>query len=271
MEWEKAEKTERKQEKKELYPQPAPTSYKGKKNPEQLLWVQILLCAAMAAFLLFSKSTSAPYWPDLQGEYQSVLENGISFSSDTTFSHFADQTIAKLRRKEQEILNQLDGDMLTGRGGIWKVSAAKKTPPAGASLESYTVQFPFQMPVEGRLTSEYGFRDNPVNGEEDFHAGLDIAAEEGTAVLCVSDGQVMRTGYNAERGNYVIVRHAEGVQTLYQHMSCVFVRGGETVSISQRLGTVGSTGYSTGPHLHFELIVNGIRMDPSTNFPELFA
>ena len=90
-------------------------------------------------------------------------------------------------------------------------------------------------------------------------------------MLCVSDGQVMRTGYNAERGNYVIVRHAEGVQTLYQHMSCVFVRGGETVSISQRLGTVGSTGYSTGPHLHFELIVNGIRMDPSTNFPELFA
>ena len=80
----------------------------------------------------------------------------------------------------------------------------------------------------------------------------------------------MRTGYNAERGNYVIVRHENGVQTLYQHMSCIFVRDGETVQIEQRLGTVGSTGYSTGPHLHFELIVNGIRMDPSSNFPELF-
>ena len=275
MMWEKSEKEEKKKERRELYPVPVPGANKiqnkSQGKEDLLFWLQILLCAALAAFVLFSKTTQAPYWTSIQTEYKGVLEKGVTFSSETTFSHFADQVIERLRKKAQTVLDRLDEEELTGQGGIWKIGSGNQTPPEGTSLETYTMETSFHEPVQGVLTSGYGFRDHPVDGEEDFHAGLDIAAAEGTAIECAADGQVMRTGYNAERGNYVIVRHENGVQTLYQHMSCIFVRDGETVQIEQRLGTVGSTGYSTGPHLHFELIVNGIRMDPSSNFPELFC
>ena len=272
--WEKDETKQREKDGRELYPAPRKSvektdCLKGKEEP--LLWLQILLCAAIVAFVLFSKNTNASYWGSLQNQYQAVLEKGISFSSETTFSHFADQVIEKLRQKAQDVLDQLDEGALTGRGGLWKIESSKRVPPEGASLETYAVEGEFCSPVVGVLTSDYGFRDNPVDGEGDFHAGLDIAAAEGSAVECVQAGQVVRTGYNSERGNYIVVRHANGLQTLYQHMACIFVRAGETLEAAQRIGTVGSTGYSTGPHLHFELIVNGVRMDPSPNFPELFS
>ena len=120
--------------------------------------------------------------------------------------------------------------------------------------------------MTGSLTSGYGFRVNPVNAEDDFHAGIDIAADEGTPVLAAQDGLVVRTGYTRLRGYYVIVRHAGGVQTLYQHLSLIFVRGGESVTQGQTIAATGSTGFVTGPHLHLELILDGVRVDPLPSF-----
>ncbi len=77
----------------------------------------------------------------------------------------------------------------------------------------------------------------------------------------------MRTGYTRLRGYYIILRHAGGVQTLYQHLSYIFVRGGERVEQGQLIADVGSTGFVTGPHLHLELILNGVRVDPLPMFP----
>ena len=102
-----------------------------------------------------------------------------------------------------------------------------------------------------------------MNGQEDFHAGLDIAVAEGTPVHCAQDGQVVQAGFNSIRGNYIIVRHTDGLQTLYQHLACGFVRAGEGVTRGQVIASAGSTGMSTGAHLHFELIYNGVRYDPS--------
>ncbi len=189
--WEKNETQVR-----ELYPksQEKPPKQENTGKEEHLLGIQILLCAVMAAFVLFSKSTGAPYWANAQDQYHAVVENGISFSSTTTFSHFADQVIEKLRRKAQDVLDQLDTGELTGQGGIWKISNLKKEVPEGATLETFNVEDSFQMPVSGVLTSGYGFRDNPIDGEDDFHAGLDIAAAMGTSVDCFQDGQVVRTG-----------------------------------------------------------------------------
>ena len=91
----------------------------------------------------------------------------------------------------------------------------------------------------------------------------DIAVAEGTPVHCAQDGQVVQAGFNSIRGNYIIVRHTDGLQTLYQHLACGFVRAGEGVTRGQVIASAGSTGMSTGAHLHFELIYNGVRYDPS--------
>ena len=83
--------------------------------------------------------------------------------------------------------------------------------------------------------------------------------------------QVVRTGYNRLRGYYIIIRHEGSVQTLYQHLSYIFVRGGETVTQGQTVAAVGSTGLVTGPHLHLEIILDGVRVDPMPSFPQLAA
>lgn len=164
-----------------------------------------------------------------------------------------------------------DSQMVTEPDSIQLQSGAnaQRQPPEGASFAAYTLEHPLALPVQGALTSGYGYRENPVNGEEDFHAGLDIACEMGDPVGACLPGQVAFTGSNAIRGNYMILRHGNGVQTLYQHLSCVVVRPGQVIKQGQTIGMAGSTGLSTGPHVHLELILNGIRVNPLPGMPEL--
>ncbi len=137
------------------------------------------------------------------------------------------------------------------------------------SLEPYTLDVQLIQPSYGYLSSSFGERENPITGKEEFHVGIDIAAAQGTKVVAAYSGQVVETGYTDQRGNYIILHHKEGMQTLYQHLQCGYVRTGQNVDIGQPIGTVGSTGLSTGPHLHFELILNRKRVDPLQQFPLL--
>ena len=114
----------------------------------------------------------------------------------------------------------------------------------------------------GSLTSNYGYRPIPTPGATANHAGIDIGAPSGTPVYAASDGTVTTVAYNSGRGNYIIVNHGNGLQTLYQHLSASYVSSGQSVSRGQNIGAVGSTGVSTGPHLHFEVHVNGSPVNP---------
>lgn len=232
-----------------------------------LVFVQTILCVLVVLFVLAAKVMDASFLPELREEYTAMLSEGIDFSSDTPVARWASGAADGLREGARGILEQLEGQA-GGQGGFWPVKDQRQ-PPEGASLEPYTAQEALFLPVSGTVTSTYGFRDNPVNGEDDFHAGVDIAAAHGTPVRCALSGQVTRTGTSAARGNYIIVRHANGLQTLYQHLSCAAVRAGETVAEGQVIGNVGSTGVSTGPHLHIELIVDGVRVDPQPSLPGL--
>ena len=235
---------------------------------EHMLFVQILLCALILAFSWFARSAGAPFLPQLQTEFETMLSTGVEFSTDNTFARFADSVVEQLRAGTRRLLEKLEEPeaMEDGMGGIW-LTVQGQTVPDGATLEEYTLPVELQYPVSGYLTSRYGFRDNPVNGEADFHAGIDIGAAEGTPVSAAQSGIVMRTGYTRLRGYYIILRHAGGVQTLYQHLSYIFVRGGERVEQGQLIADVGSSGFVTGPHLHLELIVDGVRVDPLPTFP----
>ncbi len=124
----------------------------------------------------------------------------------------------------------------------------------------------FRLPIAAkfRWSSPYGNRIDPIAGVKSFHTGTDLACPTGTPILAAMSGKVTTTGLNRVYGNYVIIDHGNGYQTLYAHMSKIIATKGQWVSQGTRIGLVGSTGYSTGPHLHFTVYKNGKLIDPMT-------
>lgn len=117
-------------------------------------------------------------------------------------------------------------------------------------------------PVMGTVTSPFGYRDHPTLDRYAVHGGVDIGAGQGTDVLAFADGVVEFIGENDDYGLYLQLSHANGVTSFYSHCSALCVDKGDQVSAGDKVGEVGSTGQSTGPHLHFEISLNGTRLDP---------
>lgn len=120
----------------------------------------------------------------------------------------------------------------------------------------------FIYPLRGRLTSTYGWRNDPFTGVRRFHAAIDLAAPLGSSIGAAMDGRVSALGTNGVYGNFIILSHDGGYQTLYAHLDGFSVARGARVSQGGRIGTVGNTGYSTGPHLHFAVFKNGRALNP---------
>lgn len=134
--------------------------------------------------------------------------------------------------------------------------------PDNVSLEQAILGFDYCTPVMGTLSSDFGYREHPVEGEERFHYGLDIAAEEGSDILCFADGTVTAVGESSSYGKYLMVDHGGGFSTLYAHCSRISVSSGEQVSRGEVIAQVGQTGIATGPHLHLELHRDGVYLNP---------
>ncbi len=120
----------------------------------------------------------------------------------------------------------------------------------------------FKWPLRGWITSWYGWRNDPFSGTRTFHTGIDIGGSRGAPVRAAMEGRVSSTGYNVITGNYVILAHHSGYATLYGHLDRIDVHKGQRVGIGTRIGSVGTTGYSTGPHLHFTVMKNGRTINP---------
>ena len=138
----------------------------------------------------------------------------------------------------------------------------------GARLDSYSLKMAmgelFKCPITAkwRLSSPYGNRADPFTGVKKFHTGMDMAAPTGTPVKASLDGKVIAVSFNQVYGNYVIISHINGYQTLYAHLHTATAKVGQRLNQGDKLGLVGSTGYSTGPHLHFTVYKNGKLVNP---------
>lgn len=121
----------------------------------------------------------------------------------------------------------------------------------------------FSWPVTGTITSPFGWRANPFGGAPDFHTGLDIAAPTGTTVTAAASGTVMLAQWYGGYGNYILLDNGSNFSTGYGHLSAIYVSVGQVVKRGQAIGAVGMTGLATGPHLHFEIRIDGKPVDPA--------
>jgi murein DD-endopeptidase MepM/ murein hydrolase activator NlpD len=122
--------------------------------------------------------------------------------------------------------------------------------------------YPSEWPVRGWVTSRYGWRTGPHSGARRLHTGIDIAAPRGTPIVAAADGHVVFAGYHSAYGNLVVVDHGYGITTKHAHTSRILVAVGDRVLRGDVIARVGNTGRSTGPHLHFELLQDGVPVNP---------
>ncbi len=117
-------------------------------------------------------------------------------------------------------------------------------------------------PLSGTVSSFFGERKHPISGEEDFHEGIDIAAAEGTAVHAAADGVVTFSGWDGAYGYRVALQHSKDFSTSYAHCSRIIAKEGDVIRRGERIALCGSTGQSTGPHVHFSCELGGVNVDP---------
>ncbi|OHD53371.1 MAG: hypothetical protein A2Y33_05520 [Spirochaetes bacterium GWF1_51_8] len=175
--------------------------------------------------------------------------------SGDTFEKVA--KIYKINAQDIVDANDLQGKTLQ-QGDILFLPGASLTELEKAKIFGYL----FIKPLHGRFTSHFGMRKDPFTGKPKFHAGIDIAAGYGTAIVAAKEGKVTFAGWKSGYGNAIIIEHQFGYTTLYGHMSKLLVKTGQYVKGGQVIGKVGSTGKSTGPHLHFEVHKFGVPTDP---------
>ncbi len=193
------------------------------------------------------------------------------------------QEIEKERHLLNSKLKSLESKLLSIEDYLSKRGVIKSSSPVGgrsidkASHDLSYLQFleeradylhtsirgiPLGYPVYGKITSHIGWRKNPFGGGYEFHSGIDIAAPYGSKVLATADGVVVFAGWYGDYGKTVIIRHPSGYLTLYAHLSQIDVKEGQKVKAGDVVGRVGSTGRSTGPHLHYEVIRDNKPIDP---------
>ena len=135
--------------------------------------------------------------------------------------------------------------------------------PENVTLQQEILGFDYCTPVSAPISSPFGYREHPLQGEERFHYGVDLAAESGADVACFAGGQVRVVGESSSYGKYCIVDHENGYRTLYAHCARITVSSGTEVRRGETIAEVGETGMATGPHLHFELQRDGVYLNPT--------
>lgn len=159
---------------------------------------------------------------------------------------------AKIKQIEEEIRRQEE-------------EARKRAEAEGQRYKTISlgdINFIWPCPSSSRVTSEFGGRSSPTEGASTNHKGMDIGASTGSSIVAAASGTVTISTYSASAGNYVMISHGGGVSTVYMHCSSLLVNVGDKVSAGDVIAKVGSTGYSTGPHLHFEIRSGGTYVNP---------
>ena len=180
------------------------------------------------------------------------ISSGITSRSSSTSA----SAITKDIKEMTEILNAISELNTQKEDNLLDLSELE------AKLSNYLDSLPTLWPVSGDITSRYGYRLDPITFRRAFHSGIDIAASYGVGIKASAAGKVILTGYYKELGQTVIIDHGNGIKTVYGHTSKILVKNGQTVKKGEVIAKVGTSGRTTGAHLHFEVLINGVQIDP---------
>jgi len=247
------------------------------------LLLQFLVCLILFGLLLALKSSNSKFFSEFENTFSKNLEDNLTI--EKAKSVFANITENKINitqdngNKTDEIVTEsetvfvpfeepsLSAEIIASGGKDIKVSSSDDI-PENVSVDSYILSKEMVLPLKGKITSPFGIRTHPISGDLRFHAGIDIAAEKGTNIYSAFDGIVVEADYDEWNGNYLKIEHDNNITTVYCHCDELNVKKGQKIRAGEVVATVGSTGSSTGPHLHFELRINNISYNPQKALKE---
>ena len=247
------------------------------------LLLQILVCFVLFGLLFLLKSSNSKMFTDIEKAFSKKLEDNLSieeakavFSSITQAEYETlsnnDKNVFETEPEEESVFvpfeePSLSAEIIASGGKDIKISSNEDIPD-NVSIDSYKLNQQMVIPLKGKTTSEFGVRTHPISGDLRFHAGIDIAAEKGTNIYAAFDGEVIEADYDKWNGNYLKIKHDNNIMTVYCHCETLNVEKGQRIRGGEVIATVGSTGSSTGPHLHFELRINNISYNPQNALKE---
>ena len=250
----------------------------------RLILLQCVLTAVIVSGVFLVSKVSPDAYEKMRSDYRKIMQNDMSasemieqlrYTAEYVFNPSASALSGNVATESSADIIKIDsfevtsdetgenvavGEIINGSGGgdIESKEAVK-----GTSFAPYYVSVEPVLPVKNaRITSRFGYRTNPVSGNYGFHTGIDLAAAEGTPIAASFYGRVAEKGESDVWGKYVLMEHSDGLATYYCHLSEIYVEENAVIRQGETIGLVGSTGWSTGPHLHFEIRINGVRVDP---------
>lgn len=253
-----------------------------KKNKKDYLTKTLILqfsvCLILFGLLFALKSSNNAFYREVKDLFSDRLEENISldevqsvFANINAKSNTTENNKEKPTETETEYVApeepSLSAEIIARGGNDEKVSSAEDI-PENVSWDDYELSQKMILPVKGTISSEFGTRIHPISGDLRFHAGTDIAAKEGTKIYAAFDGEVIKADYDQWNGNFIKIEHENDIMTVYCHCKKLNVKKGQKIRAGEVIGTVGSTGSSTGPHLHFELRINNISYNPEKALSE---
>lgn len=180
--------------------------------------------------------------------------------TDPSTLTFARVELAKVRYEKRALTKKIKTCELNEKCILAEIEVVTEA-PVRTLKDADEIQF--ERPVNGRITSGFGMRVHPIEHVEKEHQGIDFAGAVGDTVKAAANGQVIFAGTQRGYGKIVIIKHSDTLCSAYGHLSDIHVNVGENVAVGEKIGEVGMTGNSTGPHLHFEIRENGVQVNPS--------
>jgi len=219
----------------------------------KVLFVQAVVVSILLAILYAVKKVSPKDYDMVAKKYVDVAENeqaneGVKKAWSKIKAFFIDENN---QRQSTEQAGGKDEDV---NGNLY---------PDNCTASKYVISEDICRPAQGKISSPFGYRINPVSGKLSFHTGIDIAADSGDEVSAAYYGIVEEAGEDGVSGKYLKINHGNGIQTFYAHCSRLYAAVGDKVDAGETVALVGSTGWSTGPHLHFAIVINGIYCNPA--------
>lgn len=231
------------------------TKSKRIKNYENIyLYIQIIVSIIFVLSAVMLKNNNSNAFYVVKDNYKVFFTTETVYESNFSYNSFFSNISYDLKEKYDALTQTIAYLYGKGKNDIYQ---------SNISFEKYIPNEKGVEPVEGIITSKFGVRNDPFNKrKKDFHTGLDIAASKGSFIKSAFSGEVIETGYTAVAGNYIKIKTDDSLQTFYGHTQFVFVKQGDKILKGQVIATVGDTGMVTGPHLHFEVLHNGNRVNP---------